>query len=785
MTRYLARRIKVAAQRNQQTNVRIGIQIFDELVHKCHTEMRLFLQQYLNTLLDLLTGPNNFIKDATDSFERFTTIDADTPVYGHMSPEFIRVFSSLCWCTDPKDDSSDDAAVRMCGLRGLAAVVEKDRELKTGSVVYDEHSLGQIIPALLFNVTKGDHLTPASLIIRRRNSNDTTDSSEDIVPSNPPQLASHVLQVICEHATVASTKAVLRPIFGYLADFGLWEEREDGVASYAITLILSSLQGQLVHIMCDELVLHLDTRDTLGALAKRSIIKAISSVCTSASSIPFTYVLNIYNTILTHLRQPIANATSGDRQLLEDSIVAACADVASTLPSPQKISILITIFTKVPTTQKAKAQHQLIECARGAANTLEVSSLSASLPDALLRPLLLACTHNHEDVMASAAALLYDLLQCPLEVSSSRALTKTGDGARPLTPQRSSVGSLILDSVKSVVSRPRQTPELTAGQSMQATRPDISFVSEKLRLILWHIFEAVRKTTSPSCTALEHLGAVCVHLGAYFGVAAMVTVVRTLLALLRPPAPASAVHAAFVAVVLKRISFARGAEHTAALIDDLVTACPDVQSAARALGPRDVFDFSSADDSDGAVFAIDRATLVAQLVADGFKEQDVADIARLPYEHPARASEVDGQQRRRPQLRPLIRVESTENVDEATSSSEGAAAATAATAAAAAGQHGGRAGFCKTGSVHSARRLQFRRAVDKAFGNVTFEQLCSFQPTLPAAAKKAADAEIFEGIEHEAIGDIAVRVLKSRSSNDASCLLSNQWQPITPSPFAF
>ena len=28
--------------------------------------------------------------------------------------------------------------------------------------------------------------------------------------------------------------------------------------------------------------------------------QAISSVCTSASSIPFTYVLNIYNTILTY-----------------------------------------------------------------------------------------------------------------------------------------------------------------------------------------------------------------------------------------------------------------------------------------------------------------------------------------------------------------------------------------------------------------------------------------------------------------------------------------------------
>ncbi|EGD79830.1 hypothetical protein PTSG_10813 [Salpingoeca rosetta] len=436
ISRYLARRIKAAEARGQHSRVSVGLQIFDELIRKCHTEARLFLQQYLLVLLDLLTSEHPYHAVAVESFERFAGIDADTPVYRHMCADFIRVFSSLCWCTEAPQDS--DEAVRMSGLRGLAAIVEKDRDTASESALYDEYSLGQVIPALLFNVTKGDHLTPASLIIRRRSGSDIEGGDEQELPSDPPQLASRVLQIICEHATLATAKAILRPLFGYLADFGLWEEREDGVASYAITLVLSSLEGQLVHIVCTELVRHLNSRDTLGPLAKRSIIKAISTVCASVSSIPFTYVLDIYNAILAHLRKPLPNATAADAQLLEDSIVAACADVASTLPPMQKTEILITIFTKVATTHEAKAKHQLIECARGAANTLEVQSLSSALPDALLKPLLQTTIHSDEDVQTSSTALLFDLLQCPLEVSPSHAITTSSLSAQRSNDSRRS-----------------------------------------------------------------------------------------------------------------------------------------------------------------------------------------------------------------------------------------------------------------------------------------------------------------------------------------------------------
>ena len=61
----------------------------------------------------------------------------------------LSAFLHLCTCPCPF-------------LKYLLSLLQtKDRELKTGSVVYDEHSLGQIIPALLFNVTKYAHGTCA------------------------------------------------------------------------------------------------------------------------------------------------------------------------------------------------------------------------------------------------------------------------------------------------------------------------------------------------------------------------------------------------------------------------------------------------------------------------------------------------------------------------------------------------------------------------------------------------------------------------------------------------
>eukprot|EP01147_Barroeca_monosierra_P000981 gene981-4225_t len=748
IARYLARRIRRAALREQHWKVSVGIHIFDELIRTCHSEIRLFLMQYLDVLLDLLQPSSLYHRLAVDSFARFSSIDADTPIYDRMCGDFITVFSSLCW-----NDTSASKEVRETGIRGLSAVIEKDHDSRRGSIIYDDRSLAQIIPALIYSITKHPNgHTSLNASSRNEDSHEEDNNRHDDVnisdQENVNDIASQVLQSICEHATVATTKPLLRPLFSCFATFGLWEKGDDSISSGIISLVLSSLQGHLIHIVCDELVQHLDTQESLSAMAKRNVIKAISTVCTTTSSIPFMYILNIYNTILAHLRKEIPNVSKQASHLLEDSIVAACADVASSLPNRQKISIIISILSKLSTSHKSEHKYQLLECARGAANTLEVTSLPATLPDALLHPLLGAIVDVSEapniklfpnfiaiiEIQASAAALFYTLIQCPLDVAPTHSL----EGPQQRTP----------------------------------SKRDQVFVEERAELLSWYLFEGISHATAASSNVLTHLSNISFHFGAYFGIKALASMLKMILALQRPPCPSLSLHFAFVAVFLKRIAFVRGLDLLASYVDEIAENSPDVLDAARAFGPRDCFTVSSSVAMGDPIY-FEPEEIVHMLNRCGITSEVIDAITAQPYIHAGSVQEIEKTRAPRPQLRPMIRVfsidESSINMGSYNSVSE---------------PYGVRSedvGYDSGNKLpdDSAKVLPFSR------NRFSFDELiqgCNAQEKPQAPT----EATIFSKTSASlTIADIALRALDLRPSVRPLSMLSHQWHPVAASPLGF
>ncbi|XP_072170342.1 protein EFR3 homolog B-like [Diadema setosum] len=510
---YLAQRLDRDVYRQRIGYVLISMQALDQLLLACHAQsLNLFVESFLKMVHKLLESNNIELQIyGTQSFVKFANIEEDTPSYHRRYDFFISKFSSMCH--NNYETLAVRRKIRIAGLKGIQGVIRKtvSDELQV-SKIWEKQHMEKIIPSLLFNMQEGfenNHESPAS----------------DNVEENPAALAETCLRNVMCSAAYNNIHSVLKPVLRHLDLHEIWLPTNFAVKVFKV--IMYSMQSQYLNVAPHYLLLHLDDNMNSAPRIKRSIVEVLKeTVAIAADGAVGTSVLEVFNTLLRHLRASVEQRLSGGQRtpspkptrqvpnfdereeaLFEEAIIDTMGAFARILPDYQKIEIMMFIMGKIPLPRPSGSQEHL---GRDSAiyskgegdilmqnillkSLLEVGtkyvtvSMASTFPASFLQPLLNMSVVPDPDIRYIVQEILHTLID-------------RHDNT---------------DKLRRNISIPRNISELNLRVE-KPSRQDVSFLRKNGADIQWHIYENLRcseNKTENYVAVFTTLALLCVEFG--------------------------------------------------------------------------------------------------------------------------------------------------------------------------------------------------------------------------------------------------------------------------------
>ncbi|XP_067135174.1 protein EFR3 homolog B isoform X2 [Centruroides vittatus] len=401
---YLAWRVSRDISRHRNGYVVIAMEAMDQLLMACHAQsLNLFVESFLKMVQRLLEyhAPEMQLL-ATQSFIKFAHIKEDTPSYHRRYDFFVSKFSSLCHNNHKDPDIRNK--LRVAGLKGLQGVVRKTVSDDLQVNIWDEAHMEKIIPSLLFNMQ--DHYQPT----------ETPDSPQE--ETNPWTLAENCLRELMGRATFGHVRSVMNPVLKHLDNHDLWVPNDFAVHTFKI--IMYSIQAQYSYAVIQILMGHLDEKTKANGYQRNknvsksrtdsktctetkvrtSIVNVLSNIVSIAAGESIgPSVLEIFNSLLNHLRRSIDVRTTNEADLqdekdFQDAVINTLGEFANNLPDFQKIEIMMFIMNKVPLLMDDSheadvlLQHILLKSLLKVGTKYRTGQMAQTFSSAFLQPLL-------------------------------------------------------------------------------------------------------------------------------------------------------------------------------------------------------------------------------------------------------------------------------------------------------------------------------------------------------------------------------------------------------------
>ncbi|XP_033122897.1 protein EFR3 homolog B-like [Anneissia japonica] len=352
---YLCKRLSRDVYRNKIGHVIIAMQALDELLLACHAQsLNLFVESFLKMVSKLLESNNTDLQIlGGSSFVKFSNIEEDTPSYHRRYDFFVSKFSSMCH--NNSDNLTHRRRIRVTGLKGLQGVVRKTVTDDLQVNIWDKAHMDKIIPSFLFNMQEAfeRHDSPA----------------QELSEERPHVLAETCLRDVMCRAAYGNIHSVLKPVLRHMDLHELWVPNTFAVKVFKV--IVYSIQSQYLYVAPHFLLLHLDENAKSSPVMKTSIVEVLkATVAVAADGAVGPSILEVFNTLLRHLRLSVDQRMSGgnqsvisvsskqtlDRQgyneneeiVFEEAIIDTIGAFAMILPDYQKIEIMMFIMGKVP-----------------------------------------------------------------------------------------------------------------------------------------------------------------------------------------------------------------------------------------------------------------------------------------------------------------------------------------------------------------------------------------------------------------------------------------------------
>ncbi|XP_042897803.1 protein EFR3 homolog B isoform X2 [Parasteatoda tepidariorum] len=419
---YLAWKVSRDIARHRHGFVIIAMEAMDQLLIACHAQtLNLFVESFLKMVQKLLEchEPDMQLL-AAQSFVKFANIEEDTPSYHRRYDFFVSKFSSLChFCHDDLDMQN---RLRVAGLKGIQGVVRKTVSDDLQVNIWDDTHMEKIIPSLLFNMQ--GHCGGLT---------ETPDSPQE--ESNPWSLAENCIRELMGRATFGNVPSVIRPVLKHLDNHELWDPNDFAVHTFKI--IMYSIQVQYSYAVIQILMSHLDEKSRMDESEKKrrkpkadakvrtgivNVLANIVSIAAGESIGPS--VLEIFNSLLNHLRHSIDVHSTKEKDLIDekhfqDCVINTLGEFANNLPDFHKIEIMMFIMGKVPKVPLTAGESQeadvllqkiLLKSLLKVGTKYSTVQMSQAFPSAFLQPLLQMSLASDTSVRLVVQQILHTLL---------------------------------------------------------------------------------------------------------------------------------------------------------------------------------------------------------------------------------------------------------------------------------------------------------------------------------------------------------------------------------------
>ena len=390
---YLAKLLTRNIQRRKDAAVFIAMEALNRLLLACHAQqINLFVESFLKMVATLLESENpEFQALGTNSFERFSKIEEDTPSYHRRYDFFVSKFSSMCHSNN--SDKSSQQKIQLHGVRGLRGVIRKTVSDELQVNIWEKQHMDKIVPSLLYTMQNNPnkHLSEDGSPV-------AADDGE-----YPWVLAEDSFRELLSRAAFANVSAAIFPVLNHMDNHKLWSP-DNSFAIKCFKIIMYSIQGQYTHVTVKMLLDHIDAHTNENESIKASMLKVLCAIVPIPSSTAIgPAVIDVFNRLAKHLK---FLANSKGQEEFENALIEATGVLASAVPDYQKLEIILFYGNKAHealsgggsleeiTRGAVRYSHLLLQCLHRISSTfkesISLSSLTSSLLDPLLKVSLLA-----------------------------------------------------------------------------------------------------------------------------------------------------------------------------------------------------------------------------------------------------------------------------------------------------------------------------------------------------------------------------------------------------------
>ncbi|XP_064624615.1 protein EFR3 homolog B-like isoform X2 [Lineus longissimus] len=449
---YLAKKLSHDVHRHRVGHVFVAMEALDQLLVACHAQsVNIFVESFLKMVQKLLECEEPDLKVlATTSFVKFSNVEEDTPSYHRRYDFFVSKFSSMCHNGD--ENSEVCLKIRVAGLRGLQGVVRKTVSDDLQVNIWESTHMDKIVPSLLFNLQEINGLKDH-------------DSPHD--EDKPAVVAENCFRDLVCRASYGNIKSVISPVLIHLDNHSLWVPNDFAVKCFR--MIMYSVQSNYSHLVVQFLMSHLDRHTKSEPKIKASIVDVLSeTVLIAAGGSIGPSVLEVFNTLLRHLRISIDSVQAADEKRFQEAIINTIGEFANNLPDYQKIEIMMFVMGKMPVPTEDEP---------------EVNSSDILLQTMLLKTLLKVATKYRTVLLVNAfpSAFLEPLLKMSV-VSDSGIRLIVQKILHTLLDRHENSGELL------TVRIPKDIAQLDLSIE-SPPRQDIMFMKKHGMLLCYHLYE--------------------------------------------------------------------------------------------------------------------------------------------------------------------------------------------------------------------------------------------------------------------------------------------------------
>ncbi|TKR77001.1 hypothetical protein L596_018054 [Steinernema carpocapsae] len=382
--------------RQRFTQVKISVDAMDQLLQSCHGSPSLnqFTENFLRMVQKLLeTNLAPMEKLATDSFVNFANIQEETPSYHRQYDFFISKFSAMCHMSKPRETATQ---VRYQGLRGLRGVVWKSVTDDLHANIWEKQHMDKIVPSILINFYDdfdGEEQKEEPSLEEIASAN---------VEQSPKQLADQCLRELMGKASFGSLRSVMEPVLKHCDLHQKWNNPPN-FAIATFRAILYSIPTQISNFVIQVLINHLDTMSASEAEIRIGIATVLSSIVSIAGTSIGPLLLDIFNSLLKHLRASVEYQQSracpsvDQERRYQETLINAMADFANALPDYQKVEIMMFTVGNIPKvadddramkSSDSFLQHVLVKTLLKIATKYKTAYLATMFTDSFLNTLL-------------------------------------------------------------------------------------------------------------------------------------------------------------------------------------------------------------------------------------------------------------------------------------------------------------------------------------------------------------------------------------------------------------